>query len=107
MDVKTTRSALAYARTLNQGGVYVTVGGHMDQILQVVLLSWWIKKIKGKHVRVLGLRANRGLAEIAGLILAGKIKPVIDGSYKLDDVADAMQRYADAKQTGIIVLVVD
>lgn len=107
LDVKTTRSPFAYARALNKKGVYVTVGGHMNRILQIVLLSWWIKKTKGKHVRVLALLANRGLAEMAGLISTGKIKPVIDGPYKLDDVVDAMQRYADAKQTGRIVLVVD
>lgn len=107
LDVKTTRSPFAYARALNQGGIYVTVGGHMNRILQVALLSWWIAKTKGKHVCLLGLRANRGLAEMAELISAGKIKPVIDGPYKMDNVADAMQRYADAKQTGRIVLVVD
>jgi NADPH:quinone reductase-like Zn-dependent oxidoreductase len=107
LDVKTTRSAFVYLRALNPDGIYVTVGGHMNRVLQIVLLSGWIAKTSGKHVRVLGLRANRGLAQMAGLIAAGKIKPLIDGPYKLDEVADAMWRYVDAKQTGRIVLVVD
>jgi NADPH:quinone reductase-like Zn-dependent oxidoreductase len=106
LDVKTTRSPFAYSRALKPGGRYVTVGGSMPRIVQLLLCSAWIARTKQRHLRLLGLQANRGLAEMAPLIEDGKIVPVIAGPYALDQAPEALKLFASGRQQGRIVITV-
>jgi hypothetical protein len=91
--VKTNRSPFAYARALNPKGTYATVGGNIPRLLQTAILSPLISGLSAKHVRVVGLKPNKDLAYINQLFEAGQLTPVIDGQYKLADVADAFRRF--------------
>ncbi|NIP24750.1 MAG: zinc-binding dehydrogenase, partial [Phycisphaerae bacterium] len=93
LDVKTNRSIFNYAHALNPNGVYVTVGGSMARIFQALLLGPLISMISKKHIRILALKPNKDLAYISELFEAGKIKPVIDGPYKLSEVPEALRHF--------------
>ena len=104
LDVKTNRSMLAYARALCRHGVYVTVGGSMLRLLQSLLLGPWISMISKKHIRLVALRPNKDLGYMNGLFEAGKIKPVIDGPYKLEEVPEAFRKFGKGEHKGKIVI---
>lgn len=104
LDVKTDRSPIAYARALEANGRYVTVGGSPTRLLQHLVLGRWTGGRKGKSMRIVALKANRGLAEMAELLNSSKILPIVDGPYPLADARKAIRRFADGAQQGRIVL---
>jgi NADPH:quinone reductase-like Zn-dependent oxidoreductase len=106
LDVKTNRSPFAYARALNPGGTYVTVGGDTWRLLQAFVTGPLISRIYGKHVRVVGLKPNKDLTYMNELFEAGKIMPVIDETYELADLPEAFRLYGTGNQKGKIVITV-
>jgi NADPH:quinone reductase-like Zn-dependent oxidoreductase len=104
LDVKTNRSMFVYARALCRHGVYVTVGGSMLRLLQSLLMAPWISMISKKHIRLVALKKNKDLDYMNGLFEAGKIKPVIDGPYKLDEVPEAFRLFGKGEHKGKIVI---
>lgn len=104
LDVKTTRRPSAYIRALKPGGTYVTVGGHTGLIFSIALLGKWIKWRHGKTLRVLPLKPNKGLDELTGLIESGKILPAIDKRFALQEVPLALERFAEARHEGKIII---
>lgn len=106
LDAKTNRSTFAYLRSLKPHGKYVTVGGHLGRLLQLVLLKPIISALGNKSVFLLGLRANKDLAYIKELFEAGKIKPVIDGPYPLEKTPELIQYFGEGKHAGKVVITV-
>jgi len=104
LDVKTNRSIFKYVRALCAHGVYVTVGGNIGRILQVVLLNPWIATFLKKHVRLVALKPNKDLLYVNELFGSGKLKPVIDGPYKLSEVPEAFKYFGRAEHKGKIVI---
>jgi NADPH:quinone reductase-like Zn-dependent oxidoreductase len=107
LDVKTNRSILDYLRVLSAHGVYVTVGGSTARVAQVLLLGPLISMVTKKRVRVVLLKPNKDLGYMTELFEAGKVKPVIDGRYKLSEVAEAMRYFRDGNHKGKIVITVE
>ena len=106
LDVKTNRSAFDYARALCRNGVYVTVGGSPGRLLQALLQAPLIKMIHKKHIRIVALKPNKDLKYMNELFEAGKIKPVIDGPYRLDEVPEAFRLFGKANHKGKIVITI-
>jgi len=106
LDVKTNRSAFKYARALNSNGVYVTVGGSVGLLLLSLVLSPLIKMIYKKHIRIVALKANKDLRYMNKLFEEGKIKPVIDGPYRLDEVPEAFRLFAKGEHKGKVVITI-
>ncbi len=106
LDVKTNRSMFDYARALCRNGVYVTVGGSMGRLLQALLLGPWISMISKKYIRIVSLKPNKDLAYINSLFEAGKIKPLIDGPYKLDEVPDVFRIFGKGEHKGKLVITI-
>ena len=107
LDVKTNRSVFAYTRALCPRGVYVTVGGSTVGLLQALLLGPWISIIAKKRIRIVPLKPNKDLAYMNELFEAGKIKPVIDGPYKLSELPAAMRHFGAGQHKGKVVIVVE
>lgn len=107
LDPKTDRSIFKYLRALKPGGTYVTVGGLSGRLLQTLLLSPIIRIFYRKHVRILALQPNKDLVYINQLFEAGKIKPVIDGPWKLDNIAEAIQHFGNGKHIGKVVITLE
>ena len=107
LDVKTSRSMLDCARALRPKGVYVTVGGSMPRLFQG-LLSWpWVAMTSDKRIRILALKANKGLAHMNELFESGVVLPVIDRTYTLSEVPDAFRYFRSGQHRGKLVITVE
>jgi len=104
LDAKTNRPMSDYARALCSDGIYVTVGGSNTRLIQALLLGPWISMISKKSIRVVALKKNKDLAYMNELFEAGKVKPVIDGPYKLEEVPEAFRRFGEGTHKGKVVI---
>lgn len=104
LDVKTDRPLRAYAGALNPGGVYATVGGDTGRLLRVAWLGSRLGGGQGRRLRLVALKPNKDLAYVNELFEAGRLKPVLDRSYRLDEVREAFRHLATGDHRGKIVL---
>jgi NADPH:quinone reductase-like Zn-dependent oxidoreductase len=107
LDVKTNRSIFDYTRALNRNGIYVTVGGNLIRLLQALLLRPWISWIGKKKIGIVALKANKDLDYMNELFETGKIKPVIEGPYRLEEIPDAIRLFSKGVHKGKIVISVE
>ena len=93
-DVVRNSSSSRMVRSLRQNGAYLTANPGLSQ----VMLALWSRITSSKRV-VLGVSGatNEDLAYLRGLIEAGKIRPVVDRRFPLEQVAEA-HRYAESGQ---------
>ncbi len=107
LDLIAHRSAFAYARALKPDGTYFFVGGSVATLFQVLILGTWIKKTKGKNVRLLMVpQDSKHLMTITELCLAGKVVPVIDRRFTLHEVPEALRYVAEGRAKGKVVITV-
>ena len=104
LDVKTNRSVFDYARALSRHGVYVTVGGNIGRLFEFLLLAPFIRMISKKHIRLVALKQNKDLNYMNELFKEGKVRPVIDGPYSLDEVPEAFRIFAKGEHKGKMVI---
>lgn len=100
LDVKTNRSVFDYLRVLKPEGMYVTVGGSMKRLLTALLFRPLISMFSKKKVGLVMLKPNKDLAYMKELFEAGKVKPVIDGHYRLEDVPEAFRLFGAGNHKG-------
>jgi NADPH:quinone reductase-like Zn-dependent oxidoreductase len=106
LGVKTNRPIQDYLRVLNPKGVYVTVGGDMSRLLQALVLGPWISRFSQKHIRIVALKPNKDLDYMNRLFEAGKVKPVIDGPYRMDEIQKAFELFGRGDHKGKIVITI-
>ena len=104
LDIKTRRSILECARALRPGGRYVTMGGSMLRLLQALPLIPWMAMTSSKRVAIVALKTNRDLAYLKELFEAGRLRPILDGPFKLSEVPQAMRRFAEGRHRGKVVI---
>ncbi len=104
LDAKTNRSMFDYTRVLSRNGVYVTVGGSTARLFQALFLGPWISMFRKKHIRIVALKTNKDLAYMNALFEAGKVNPVIDGPFKLDEFAEAFGIFSKSQHKGKVVI---
>jgi len=104
LDAKTNRSMFDYSRALSPNGIYVTVGGSISRLLQALFLGPWISMINKKHFRIVSLKTNKDLIFMNELFETGKVKPVIDGPYKLGEFHEAFRIFDKAEHKGKVVI---
>jgi NADPH:quinone reductase-like Zn-dependent oxidoreductase len=107
LDAKTNRPMSDYVRALCANGIYVTVGGSIARLLQALVLGPWIKLISKKSIRIVALKKNKDLDYMNKLFEAGKIKPVIDGPYRLDEVPKTFRLFGEGEHKGKVVITVE
>ena len=104
LDVKTNRSIFDYIRVLNRHGIYVIVGGSMVRLLQALLLLPWISMFSKKKICFVTLKSNKDLGYMNELFETGKVKPLIDGPYRIDEVPKAMRLFSKGDHKGKVVI---
>jgi NADPH:quinone reductase-like Zn-dependent oxidoreductase len=104
LDVKTNRSVFDIAKALKPGGTYTTVGGSMRRLFQALIAALWIKFSYKKNIGIVALKPNKDLIYMNELFESGKVKPIIDGHYRLEDTVEAMRYYGSAEHKGKVVI---
>lgn len=98
VGTKTFESSL---KSLGRGGRMVIVGSHTGTILsvspQAMIANEW---------EILGSRnvTKRELAEVVALVAAGRIKPIVTGTYPLEEAETLHQRLRKQEIIGRVVL---
>ena len=106
IDVKSYRSVFDYRRALSPGGICVSLGGSMPRIFLNVLVGSLFSMIGGKKVGVLLHKPNQDMPFLNELFESGKVVPVIDKTYPLSEVPEALRRFGEGRQIGKIVITV-
>ena len=104
LDTKSNRSVFKYARSLKKNGTYITVGGSMYRLFEILLIGSLLSLFTDKKLSVLNLRPNKGLDRNSKLVEKGQIKPVIDGPYGFDEIPELIQYFGEGKHLGKIVV---
>ncbi|HEV2701174.1 MAG TPA: NAD(P)-dependent alcohol dehydrogenase [Steroidobacteraceae bacterium] len=110
-DLSGTQPLSAYRRVLVPSGIYVPGGntdkgkwlGPMLAFGETLIVS---KFVSQKLVPVSADLSARDLTALAGLMQSGKLKPVIDRSYTLEHVADAIRYQETFHARGKVVVTV-
>ena len=108
LDLVGSRSLSDCRRALTRRGTYVLVGvSHLGQWfglarqLKVLSLSLFVRQ----KMRVFIVRHNRDdLVALKELVEAGKVTPIVDRSYKLSEVAEALQHQGEGHAQGKLVI---
>ncbi|MCE7983342.1 MAG: NAD(P)-dependent alcohol dehydrogenase [Caldilinea sp. CFX5] len=105
LDLVAHRSATDIPHALRPNGSYLFVGGSVATLFQILFLGPWIKKTTGKQVRILAVQPNaKDMLHITELCTAGKIRPVIDRTYPLEQVPAALRYLGEGRAKGKIVI---
>ena len=107
LDNAAFRSIFDYKRALSPKGIYVFVGGSNAQIFQSLLLGPWFSMAGSKKAVVLSAKENKDdLVFLKELLEAGKLVPVIDRRYPLEEVAEAVRYLEEGHARGKVVITV-
>ena len=94
-----------HKRALNPGGTYAMIGGSIPRVYQLWLLSAIGRLIRDdRNLCLVAEGPNKGLTDLRELIEAGKLVPVIDSSYPLCEVPEALRYFGEGKHKGKIVI---
>ncbi|WP_339793897.1 NAD(P)-dependent alcohol dehydrogenase [uncultured Imperialibacter sp.] len=103
VDVIATRSISDYKRALKPGGVYTMIGGRLGTIFQVGLLGGFVST-KKRRLSILIQQPNKPLGAFIKLFQEGKVKPIIDKVYPLEELQEAFQRIGNGSVKGKVVI---
>lgn len=104
MDAVGKSSFSACKPSLNPNGQYLAVAGGLKEMLQAL----WTSIIGGKKVRAgASSESKKDLLFIKELVEAGKLKPVIDRCYPMEQIVEA-HRYVDQghKKGNVVITIV-
>jgi len=107
IDVVAHKSISDYKRALNPNGVFVVIGGSIALMLKVVFLGSWIARSEYKKLGILAHKVSiRDLDYLSELFEAGKVKPIVDKCYPLNEVAEAFRYFGKGQFKGKVVITV-
>jgi len=105
------RSLSDNRRVLSRNGKYVLVGGGGPDAgpwigvfagpIKALVLSWFVSQDLGMFMADMN---QKDLTILSDLMQAGKVTPVIDRSYRLDDIAEAMSYLEEGHARGKVVI---
>lgn len=97
----------AYKRCLNTNGTFIHVGGSGVQLFQTMTLGSLFSLSGSKKLSSLLQRQNQNdLINIRELMEAGKVKPVIDKSFKMSEIQEAFRYFEQGHAKGKVVITI-
>jgi NADPH:quinone reductase-like Zn-dependent oxidoreductase len=109
LDIVAHRSIFETRRALSPEGTYVPVGGSTAVVFQALLLGPLISKIGSKTVAIGEWKPNDNddLVLLTELLETGKVAPVVDRSYPLSELPQAMRYLAEGHARGKVIITVE
>lgn len=109
LDIAGYHSILDYKRALTPKGIYSIVGGSRSTIFQALLIGSLISILGSRKMGLMAWKPNKkeDLAFILELIESGKLVPIIDRSYPLNEITKAFQYFEEGNPFGKIVITID
>lgn len=108
IDCQNFRSMFDIRRALRANGVYAMVGGSMLRVLQLWLLNWLAPLTRDtRKLCLVAEGPNKGLADLKELVESCKIEPIIDRTYRLDEVPNALRYFGEGRHCGKIVITME
>lgn len=107
VDVIANRPISNYRRALSSNGIFVMIGGSTPTILKLMILGPLISRLNGrdgKRITIMGYKPNHGLDDMSTYFQEGKVVPVIDKVFPLEQTADAFRYFSEGKFKGKIVV---
>ncbi|MDR3773727.1 MAG: NAD(P)-dependent alcohol dehydrogenase [Terracidiphilus sp.] len=106
------RSIWACRRVLGSKGIYVGAGGSpgrwmigaLARMIGALVLSWFVSQ---RFASFIAKSSKEDLTILQGLLLAGKVTPVIDRSYRLIEVPEAIRYLETGHARGKVVITLD
>jgi NADPH:quinone reductase-like Zn-dependent oxidoreductase len=109
LDVEAHHSLFRWRHALRPKGVYAALGGSAGWFLRSVLLGPFVSLATGKQIGVMlwwKPFKTEDVETLKELIAAGDLKPVIDRSFPLSEVADALRYVDEGRPRGKVVITV-
>jgi len=108
IDCRGFRSMFDNRRALRPGGTYAMVGGSMPRVYQL----WFLSLIalltrEDRKLRLVAEGPNKGLADLKELIETGKLVPVLDRTFQLNEVPEALRYFGEGRHKGKIVIAIN
>ncbi len=98
-------SIFKYKRSLSQHGIYVMAGGSYTQMFQVSLFGPLITKTSTKKMHGLAAKVDKNdLKFLNELLESGKLVPVLDRTYPLSEVPEAIRYLEEGHARGKVVI---
>ncbi|HEU4797658.1 MAG TPA: NAD(P)-dependent alcohol dehydrogenase [bacterium] len=105
LDLVAHRSAFAYRRALARGGRYLSVGGTVRTLLQVVTVGAALGLLSGRRLGILLARQGPAYFEpVAERVIAGDLRIHIDRTFSLDEVPQALAHVGEGRALGKVVV---
>ena len=76
----------------------------MGRLFQALLVAPWLSLGSKKKIRIVSLKPNKDLVYMNELFEAGKVKPVIEGPYKLEEFREAFRIFHEGEHKGKVVI---
>lgn len=94
VDIAASRSPLRFLRALAPGGRFVLVARSVGGFIRAASVDALVAKVVGKKIGVFNWAPSRSadLETVGRLIEGGKVRPIIDGRYTLEEVPEAFWR---------------
>jgi NADPH:quinone reductase-like Zn-dependent oxidoreductase len=107
IDCQNFRSMIDNRRALEPEGTYAMVGGSIPRVYQLWFLSFIASLTReDRNLRLVAEGPNKGLADLKELMETGKLVPVIDRTYQLSEVPEALRYFGEGHHKGKIVITV-
>ncbi len=108
VDVASHRSIFASRRALRRGGVYAWAGGDTRSLLGAILVGPILSITTSRKSGLFMWKPFRqdDVAELTRLIEAGQLRPVIDRTYPLEEVPEALRHLDQKRSQGKLVITI-
>ncbi len=107
IDCQNFRSMFDIRRALTPDGTYAMVGGSMLRVFQLWFLNLCAPLTREtRKLRLVAEGPNKGLPQLKEHLETGKLVPVIDRTYPLSEVPDALRYFGQGQHKGKIVIAV-
>jgi len=94
-----------YKQSLSAGGIYVMIGGAYAQMWEAISRGPWLSMFGDRKITRLDAKGNGDdLRTLKDLIEAGKVTPVIEKMFSLEQVADGLRYLEEGHAQGKIVI---